>query len=206
MEFLTEVIPELFNGAMDDMRAAAEGGDEKAKSRLASSEETAGAMRVLLEGDGGGDVYLVGQGGKLTTQDSAPDVPVVAAFAVPAEAIQIALEEMGDDLEKVLPKVRKRIANSPPASPGMMDGIDMKFHSVLKDTPDFEQVLTKITLGSGDIAETPSFTINMDYEVFEQLKERKLKPQAMMSKLQIDGDASQFMQMGMDFMAKMKPK
>jgi hypothetical protein len=65
----------------------------------------------------------------------------------------------------------------------------------MKDTPDFEEVRVKIALGDKEPPEKPTFTVTLDYDVFEQLRERKLKPQALVSKLQLSGDSSRAMQL-----------
>ena len=207
MELLNEVVPALFNGAMEDLRADADGGDAGAKERLEEALANQMAIRVVLEGEGGGSVYIVSKDGKTVAQEDEPDIDVMVALAMPFEAIEIALEEMGDQLEAALPRIRRRISKTS-SKKGMefMPDEPLRFHSVLKDTPDFEEVRTKITIGAGDITEDPTFTVTMDYPTFEDMRAGKVKPQAMMNKVQMTGDTARAMQLGMEMAQRMGNK
>lgn len=207
MELLTETVPALFNGAMEDLKAEADGGDAAAQARLEEAMANQMAVLIKLEGDDGGSVYIVTDKGKTVAQEQAPSFDVKVAMAMPYEAVQIALEEMGDLLEKALPKARKRISRAS-ASKGMamLPDEPLRFHSVLKDTPDFDEVRTKITIGAGDIAEEPTFTVIMDYDTFEDMRAGKVKPQQMMSRVQMEGDTARAMQIGMEMAQRMAPR
>lgn len=200
-EFLKETIPNVFNEAHGEIREAANKGDAEAKKKWDELSAAAPmAVRVVLEGKKKKDLCVVFEKTELRTVEGVPaGVPVLFAVALPEEALEIALDEMEADVEKFLGKLRKRIPQGSPAR--TRAGIDraaqeqMRFHFVMKDTPDFEEVRVKIALGDKEPPEKPTFTVALDYDVFEQLRERKLKAQALVSKLQLSGDSSRAMQL-----------
>lgn len=200
-EFLKETVPNVFNEAHAEIRDAAAKGDPEAKKKWEELQAaTPMAVRVVLEGKKKKDLYVVFEKTELRTIEAAPaGVPVLFALALPEEALEIALDELQSDVEKVLAKLRQRIPQRSPAR--ARAGIEraaqeqLRFHFVMKDTPDFEEVRVKIALGDKEPPEKPTFTVTLDYDVFEQLRERKLKPQALVSKLQLSGDSSRAMQL-----------
>jgi 2-methylcitrate dehydratase PrpD len=200
-EFLKETIPNLFNEGNAEVRSAADKGDAEAKKKREEALAAAPfAIRVVLEGKAKKDLYVVSEKGELRTVESAPaGVPVLFAFALPEEAFELALDDMKEDLDKALAKLRKRIPQLSPAR--ARAGFEraaqeqLRFHFVMKDTPDFEEVRVKIAIGDKEPPEKPTFTVTLDYDVFEQLRSRKLKPQALVSKLQLAGDSSRAMQL-----------
>jgi hypothetical protein len=203
IEFLKETIPALLNEPLDEVRAAAAKGDAEAKKKV--DELTASAplaVRVVLNGKSKKDFYVVWEQGKLQTVEGSTSAPVLFAFALEAEQFEVALEDLAADLEKGFAKLRKRITQLSPAR--ARAGIDraaaekLSFHYVVKDTPDFDEVRVKIAVGGKEPPEKPGFTVALDYEVFEQLRARTLKPQALLSKIQLTGpDAARAMQLMM---------
>lgn len=200
IELFKETIPELFNTAYAEMRSQAEAGDAAAKQRrdeLLAAPPL--AVRVVLEGKSKKDIFILFENGEVKALDSAPKVPASFAFGLNHEALEIALEEMEDDIERAIGKLRKRIPQQSPvrtrAGIDRVAGEKLSFHLIIKDTPDFDEVRTKIALGGAEPPEKPTFTVSLDYEVFEQLRERKLKAQGLLSKLQLSGDSSRAMQL-----------
>jgi hypothetical protein len=200
-EFLKETIPNLFNEAHAELQKAADQGDAEAKKKREEALAAAPlAVRVVLEGKSKKDLYVVFDKAELRTVEALPaGVPVLFAFALAEEAFDLALDDLAEDLAKGLAKLRKRIPQMSPAR--ARAGIEraaqekLRFHYVMKDTPDFEEVRVKVAIGDKDPPEKPTFTVALDYEVFEQLRARKLKPQALVSKLQLSGDSSRAMQL-----------
>ncbi|MFT3925339.1 MAG: SCP2 sterol-binding domain-containing protein [Myxococcales bacterium] len=205
IEFVSEAVPGLFNAGAKEMKAAADQGDADAKRRVSELQATTRAVRVALEGKGGGDVYLLIKGGEMTSSKSAPSEAVTLTIAAPAEALEIALDEMGEEIEKGFSKGPKRLArlsaNRVTAFIDRLVGEKLKLHYVVKDTPDFDEVRVKIGFGA-ELAEKPLFTVAVDYDTLEEIRERKLKPQALMGRLQITGDAARAMQLGMELMQR----
>ena len=95
--FFREDFPALFNEGVSQIKARADEGDEKATARHADIAAAHGAVRVLLEGEGGGELFLSVTGGAMTALDAAPDdLPLRMGFAGPADAAKAALEEVED--------------------------------------------------------------------------------------------------------------
>ncbi len=206
IEFVSEAVPGLFNAGAKEMKAAADQGDADAQRRVAELQETTRAVRVSLEGKGGGDVYLLIKGGEMTASKSAPGEAVTLSIAAPAEALEIALDEMAEEIERGFSKGPKRLARlSAKRVTGALDKLvaeKLKVHYVIKDTPDFDEVRLKIGFGGPEVAENPLFTVAIDHDTLEEVRERKLKPQALMGRMQITGDAARAMQLGMELMQR----
>ncbi len=204
VDFISNVIPEIWNAAEEAMRTLAGSGDAEAKQRHADLVQNEGALRVVLEGKGGSELFLAVVKGRMQASKSAPSVPVLVALAVPYEAIELGLEELESEIDAALPKAKRRLARMRPGKAKvLLDKLtseNLRFHQVIKDTPDFDEVRIKITIGGSEPPQQPTFTVTIDYDVFEELRSGKLKPQAMMSKLQLSGDASRAMQLGMELM------
>lgn len=205
-QLLTKHIPEAFNGAMAELKALADQGDAEAAARYAEQLTTPGAARVVLDGGGGLDVYLVVENGALRVAQSAPSVPVLFAVGLPHEALDLTLEELEDEIQSGLAKLKRRLTRiSPKKARPVIDRVaseQLRFHLVVTDTPDFDEVRVKIATGGSEPPDKPAFTITINYETFEQLRARKLKPQALLSKLKIEGDSARAMQLGMELMQR----
>ena len=206
IELLSKKLPEIINAAYAEMKANGEAGDADAKQRHADLPNFPGAFRVVLEGKGGADLYLVGENGAFRADSKAPAAPVLLAVAVSNEAFELGLEELEDEVNQLLAGLRKRLVRlSPKRFHARMDKLTnekLKFHLVIKDTPDFEEVRVKIAIGGAEPPAQPGFTVTIDYSTLEALREKKLKPQALMSKLQLSGDSARAMQFGMELMQR----
>ncbi len=204
VQFVSKFMPEVFNAGIAEMRAAADKGDAEAKKRHADLLAIKAAVRIVLEGNVSADLYLVISDGVMTVSDKASGSDVVLALALPFEALEVGLEELEDDIKAAAPKLKKRIArlraSQAMAAFNRLKAEPLLFHQILKDTPDFEQILIKIAIGSGTPPTKPTFTVTVDYETFEEIRSGKVKPQAIMGKLQMSGDFSRAMALGMELM------
>lgn len=205
-EFLTKKLPEAINAAHAEMKSQADQGDADAGQRYADLSAYPGAIRIVLEGKGGADLYLVSEGPEFRAETKAPSAPVLLTIALPAEAMEIGLEELASEVEQFLARLRKRLVrNAPQKTRALLDRIaqeKLRYHFVLKDTPDFEEVRFKVATGASEVPDKPGFTATLDYEIIEQLREKKLKPQAVLSKLQLSGDSTRAMQLVMELMQR----
>jgi putative sterol carrier protein len=206
IDLLTKKIPEIVNAAVAEMKSLGDQGDAEAKQRYADLAGSSGAARIVLEGKGGADVYLISEGASLRADTQKPSAPVLLAIAVAAEAVELGLEELQDELEQGLAFARRRLVRlSPKRSRAAFDKLateQLSFHLVIKDTPDFEEVRVKIATGSAEPPAKPKFTVTVDWETLEQVRKKKLKPQALLSKLQLSGDSARAMQLGMELMQR----
>ena len=205
-DILTKKLPEIVNAAVAEMKSLGDQGDAEAKQRHADLASAPGAARVVFEGKGGTDVYLVSEAAQVRVEKQKPSVPVLFAVAVAAEAVEVGLEELGSEVEQALAFARRRLVRlSPKKTRAALDRLaseQLSFHLVIKDTPDFEEVRVKIATGSAEPPATPKFTVTVDWNTLEQVRAKKLKPQALLSKLQMSGDSARFMQLGMEMMQR----
>ena len=207
VEFVKETIPALLNDAFNEVRAQANAGDAEAKKKVEELVQAAPmAVRVVLEGKAKKDIHVVFEKGEVKAIESAPSVPVLFAIAVGHEEFEVALGDMEDELERGLAKLRSKLPKLSPLR--ARNGIDrvasekMQFHYVAKDTPDFDEVRVKIGIGVGEPPEKPVFTVTVAHDVIEQLRAKKLKPQNLLSKIQLSGDSARAMQLAMGFLQK----
>jgi hypothetical protein len=205
-ELLSKKLPEIANAAFAELKGIGDQGDADAKQRYADLAQSPGAAHIVLEGKGGLDLYLSVDGSLLRADTKAPGVPVLFAIAAPAEALELLLEEVDDKLEPGLARLQKRLLRlHPKKARALLDklaGEKLKFHLVIKDTPDFDEVRIKIATGSAEPPAQPGFTVSIDWDTVEQLQQRKIKPQAVLSKLKMSGDSERAMQLGMELMQR----
>jgi hypothetical protein len=204
VELFEKVLPRAFNAGVEDMRKAAQAGDEKAKHKLPILEAEELAIKLVLTGDDDASLYLVLERGTLKASKSAPKNTVRLAVAVPAEALEIALEELGAGVAKLESGIQRTasrlsVRRIKPVFE-RLEAEKLRFHFVVKDTPDFDEVRVRVAVGSGEPPEKPGFTVSVDFAAFEDIRKGKVKPQAIMSKLQIAGDSARVMQIAMELM------
>ncbi len=203
VELLSKQVPELVNAATAEMKANADKGDAELAQRYQDLLANAGAIRVKLEGKGGADLYLVSDKGSFRTDTSAPSgMPIWLAVGVNVEEANVGLEELEDEIEQGLKFLRKRLTRqNPKKMRGALEKLSkeaLKFHVVIKDTPDFDEIRIKIGLGASEPPEKGNFNVSIGYDTLEAVKERKIRPQALLGKLQLSGDSSRFMALMME--------
>lgn len=207
IDLLKTQLPEIVNAAHAELKSLAEQGDADAKQRYADLAGSNGAVRVVFEGKGGADLYLVSDGAQFRAEAQKPgSIPVLLAVGVAHEAVELGLEELESELEQTLKFLRKRLVRQQPkktrAALDKLAAEQLNFHFIIKDTPDFEEVRVKIATGSAEPPAKPKFSVAIDWDTLEQLRAKKLKPQALLSKLQLSGDSARAMQFAMELVQR----
>jgi hypothetical protein len=207
VELIKQSIPDLLNGAFAEVRGKADGGDADAKKKVEELAQAAPmAVRVVLEGKAKKELYVVFEKGELRTVESAPSVPVLFAVAVGHEEFEVALGDLSEELERGFAKLKQKLPRLWPlrarASIDKVAKENLHFHYVVKDTPDFDEVRVKIALGGNAPPEKPTFTVTVAHDVIEQLRAKKLKPQNLLSKIQLSGDSARAMQLAMGLLQR----
>lgn len=207
-QLLTKLIPEVVNGAAAELKALGDQGDADAAARHRDLASESGALRVVLDGIGGIDLYLVSEAAVLRTERKCPDVvPVLIAIELPLEAVDLTLEDYEDaEIRRWLAHLQKRLVRlSPRHTRAIVDrlaGEQLRFHVIITDTPDFDEVRIKVAFGDAVPPVHPSFTATLAYDTLEHLRARRLKPQSLLSKLKLEGDSARAMQLGMELMQR----
>lgn len=207
VELIKESIPDLLNASFAEVRSKADGGDAEAKKKVEELGQAAPmAVRVVLEGKAKKELYVVFDKGELRTVESVPSVPVLFAVAIGHEELEVALGDLSEELERGFARLKQRLPRlSPLRARAGIDRVakeNLHFHYVVKDTPDFDEVRVKIALGGGEPPEKPTFTVTVEHEVIEQLRAKKLKPQNLLSRIQLSGDSARAMQLVMGLMQR----
>jgi hypothetical protein len=192
--FLLETLPALFARGVEALAA-----DPQAQARLDDTRAARGALLLVLEGEGGAELFLCVEGGTLIGQRTRPDLPVRFCAAVSLAAAQGALdllEESGSLSHEHAPLAAAGLAS------GKMDKLVQKeklaFHVIVKNVPELESVTIRVGIGVEGPPEKPAFTVTVDYDDLEEVRAGELTPQKLfMNKLKIVGDASRALALAM---------
>jgi hypothetical protein len=202
--FFREDFPELFNRGVEMLQKNA-GKDDKAKARYEDTRAARGAVRVVLEGDDGGEIFLVAEGGEMKALDAAPSgMPVRMAFAGPVDALRVALERLIEEDLITNEKAPLRIARSASAEvEKVLAGHNLGFHLTLTDLPtDPAEVTVRIAVGGAEPPATPKFSAKVSWDDIEEVRAGEMTPQQLFGRLKLTGDASQAMALGMALMQR----
>lgn len=202
MSFFREDYPQLFNRGVAEL---GERDDEKAKSRHADIVAARGAVHILLDGEGGGSVWLATENGAMSVHESAPDgFPVRFAIGAPIEAARTLLEELESADLFDEERASRRIARIASAEvEGMLEGHALEFHITLSDIPaDPDEVTVRVALGGAEPPAEPKFSATVSWDDIEDVRDGELTPQQLFGRLKITGDASQAMALGMTLMQR----
>lgn len=205
LAFVQKDFPALFNRGVAQYKERADAGDAKAKARYEDIAAAQGAVRVIFEGDGGGEVWLTVRGGTMASAVAKPaDLPVRVAVAAPVEAVRAALEEVESAELLEREEAPRRIARSASAEvEKLLEGHAIEMHLTIKDLPsDPDEVTLRIGLGVESPPTTPKFTAAVSWDDIEDLRAGDLTPQQLLGRLKIQGDASQAMALGMTLMQR----
>lgn len=203
--FFTNDFPELFNRGVAQTKERADGGDAKAKARYEDTAAARGAVRLVFEGDGGGEVWLTVQGGAMKGGSAKPDgLPVRMVVAAPADAARAALEEVASAELLSREEAPRRVARSASAeTEKVLAGHTVEMHLTLTDLPaDPDEVTLRIGLGVEEPPASPKFTATVSWDDIEDVRAGELTPQQLFGRLKLKGDASQAMALGMTLMQR----
>lgn len=203
--FVKNDIPELFNRGVAQYKERADGGDAKAKARYEDIAAARGAIRVVIEGEGGGEVWLGVSGGALSVQESRPaDLPVRFAIGAPADAAKAGLEELESAELLEREEAPRRLARTASAElEKVLEGHKLEFHLTLTDLPaDPDEVTIRVGVGVDTPPASPKFTAKVSWDDIEDLRAGELTPQQLFGRLKLTGDASQAMALGMTLMQR----
>jgi hypothetical protein len=202
--FFRTDFPALFNQGVAQLEQRAAGGDEKSKARHDDIKGARGAVRLVFEG--AGELWLAVREGAMQALDARPaDLPVRAVLGAPVEAARAGLEELASAAEGIDPeRAARRVARSASAEvEQVLDGHRIEFHVVLTDLPtDPDEVTIRVGLGVEEPPTAPKFTATVSWDDIEDLRAGELKPQQLLGRLKIQGDASQAMALGMSLMQR----
>jgi hypothetical protein len=197
LTFLLETYPAHFARGVAALAA-----DPGAASRLADIRAARGAVQVVFEGEGGGEVFLAVDAGVMTASRTRPALPVRFCVAAPHAAARgaLALLEESGRLEDAEAPVRAAGLTS-----ARMDKLIEKerlaFHVIVKNVPELETITIRVGVGVDAPPEKPGFTVTLDYDDLEDVRAGDLTPQQLfMTKLKIVGDASRAMTLAMTMM------
>jgi len=195
--FFLETYPDHFARGVAALAA-----DPAAASRLADIRAARGAVQIVLEGEGGAEIFLAVEGGVLTASRTRPTLPVRFCIAAPAAAARGALallEESGRLAEAEAPVRAASLTSA--RMDKLIEKERLAFHVIVKNVPELETITIRVGVGIDAPPEKPGFTVTVDYDDLEDVRAGDLTPQQLfMQKLKIVGDASRAMTLAMTMM------
>ncbi|MGE0790050.1 MAG: SCP2 sterol-binding domain-containing protein [Sandaracinaceae bacterium] len=204
LAFFREDFVALFNRGSKALADRAASGDASDKARYDDIAAARGAVRLVFEGDDGGEVWLAIENGAMEARDGSPDLPPRLAIAVPADAARAALEMIADEDRLDEDRASRRIARSASAEvEKILAGHRLEFHVTITDLPaDPEQVTVRIAVGATDAPDEPKFSAKVSWDDIEDVRAGEMTPQQLFGRLKITGDATQAMALGMTLMQR----
>lgn len=205
LAFFRTEIPALFNRGVAQYKERADGGDAKAKGRYEDIRGAKGAVRVLLEGEGGGEIWLAVQEGAMQALEAKPaHLPTRFVVAGPVDAARAALEEVESAELLERDEAPRRLARSASVElEKALAGHRIELHLTITDLPaDPDEVTMRIGLGVEEPPASPKFTAAVSWDDVEDLRAGELTPQQLFGRLKLQGDASQAMALGMTLMQR----
>lgn len=203
--FFRERYVELFNRGVALLEAAASESDEAATA-LADVRGARGASRLCFEGDETLEVWLSLADGVMSAVESRPEgLPSRLTVAMPQEAAGLWIDEIEQRESLDSDQAALRLARG--ASKRMEDAVGdeaLDFHLILKDTPDFDEVVVRVALHSVELPAKPTFTATVKWGDLEEMRDagKNLQQLMMGGKLRLGGDYTRAMQVALELMQK----
>ncbi|MBW2460368.1 MAG: SCP2 sterol-binding domain-containing protein [Deltaproteobacteria bacterium] len=211
--FFRERYVELFNRGVAMLEAGA-GDSPEAEAVHVDVKGARGASRLRFEGqetesDTGQEtieVWLSLADGVMSALDERPEgVPARLSVSMPRAAADLWVLEIEGRENLDSDEAALRLAKG--ASRRMEDAIGdeaLDFHLIIKDTPDFDEVVVRVALHAVDLPEKPTFTATVRWDDLEEMRGagKNLQQLMMGGKLRLGGDYTRAMQVALELMDK----
>jgi hypothetical protein len=205
LAFLDHDLPAQFAKGLASLESSTA---PSAKDELEDVRQAVGAVRVIIEGDGGGERWVAVQNGTMTVTEAKPDLAVRGVFAFSSEAAKGALDLLAESGRFDDPKAAmglSRVASK--RAEKILANQKIEFHVIVTDLPDgIDDVTVRCGIGVGEPPAKPQFTAAIGYDDLEDMREGDLTPQQVIGRLKLTGDASRAMALGMTLFAPPKKK
>jgi hypothetical protein len=165
---------------------------DEAARRLADRLTVAATLRLVLEGAGGGEWYLVVRDGEMRVETASDDVPVMTVFQSVADWRRLLAADKG------LFAAGGGGTDLSPARVARLQALSGALEFRLTEVDGGEPVSVQLQLGAARERLAPATTITLRAEDAQRMRTGELAPpQAMMQGLvQLAGDMSLAMQVG----------
>lgn len=205
LAFLDNDLPAQFAKGLASLEASSAA---NAKDELEDVRQAVGVVRVIIEGDGGGERWVAVQNGTMTVTEAKPELAVRGVFAFSAEAAKGALDLLAESGRLDDPKAAmglSRVASK--RAEKILTNQKIEFHVIVTDLPDgMDDVTVRCGIGVAEPPAKPQFTAAIGYDDLEDMREGDLTPQQVIGRLKLTGDASRAMALGMTLFAPPKKK
>ncbi|MBX7194928.1 MAG: SCP2 sterol-binding domain-containing protein [Sandaracinaceae bacterium] len=205
LAFLDHDLPAQFQKGLSTLKASTA---PTAKEELDDVLQAIGTVRVIVEGEGGGERWVSVEGGAMSVTEAKPELAVRGVFAFSSEAAKGALELLAESGRLDDPKAAmglSRVASK--RAEKILANQKIEFHVIVIDLPDgMDDVTVRCGIGVSEPPTKPQFTATISYDDLEDMREGDLTPQQVIGRLKLTGDASRAMALGMTLFSPPKKK
>lgn len=192
-------LPSLFHDALARLRTRAQPGAREALAALRDREGGAVACFLRLEGEGGGEGYLVARSGALRLERSPADAPVRYALRVPGSAIlkgfawldagELDAARLGDALLGLASREAEKLFQRYPCT----------FEAVVGGVPEIGDLALAAALGAGELPDVPQFTLRVAWPDLTQARAKgeSMQDLILSGRARIGGDSARAMMLAM---------
>jgi hypothetical protein len=192
-------LPTLFAEMVNALQAQAKAGDADAQARLLNAAGEPLDVRVLFEGEGGGEFCLrVEQGAMSVIAGSTPAAFGYAlSVSVASAAHGLRMLDRGKVDVAALTNALFELGAS--VAREEFGRVSFAFNLKIADVPVLGTLLAKVCLGRPKLPTKPEFTLAVSYDELEDAREQGLRPHQffLAGKVRIDGDVAKAMMLGM---------
>ena len=199
IELCRRRLPELFAAGLARLEVKARGGDRTAQARLSGLIAGGVPVRLVFEGQGGGELLLlVGREGLAFAQEL-PAAGFGYALSVPAQAARYGFGLL-DRGEIELGELARGVAMfGSHTARDLLGATRFGYAAEVSDVPVLGSLRSMVSLGSPSLPAAPEFTLRVHYDELEDAREQHIAPHQLFlaGKVQIEGNVAKAMLLGM---------
>jgi hypothetical protein len=191
--------PELYATALEQLEQRAREGDQGLRARLEHMAALPVVSLVRLEGEGGGELWMLAARDELRVSSQAPPAGFGYALAISVNVARHGLSLLSRDGVDVSEAARGLTLLASSSARELFSGITFGFELEVSNTPELGTVRAQLSLGRPVLAARPDFKLTVDYDELEDARDQGLTAHQLFlaGKIKIEGDVAKAMLLGM---------
>jgi hypothetical protein len=192
-------LPDLYATALAQLEQRACEGDPALRARLEHMATLPVVSLVRLEGEGGGELWILAARDELRLSPQAPPAGFGYALAISVGVARhglLLLARGGVDVSEAA-RALTFLASS--AARELFSGVTFGFELEVTNTPELGTLRAKLSLGRPVLAARPDFKLTVDFDELEDARDQGLTAHQLFlaGKIKIEGDVAKAMLLGM---------